>query len=51
VARGGTSTPENLRLRCPAHNQHEADRAFGAGFMHERRERAKVRAVTTVGTR
>jgi len=40
VARGGPSTPENLRLLCRAHNQHEADQAFGEGFMHGMRERA-----------
>jgi len=34
VGRGGRSTIENLRLRCRAHNQLEADRVFGAGFMH-----------------
>jgi hypothetical protein len=41
VARGGKSTAENLRLRCRAHNQYEAERAFGAGFMHEKREWAR----------
>jgi 5-methylcytosine-specific restriction endonuclease McrA len=40
VARGGSSTAENLRLRCRAHNQFEADRAFGEGFMHQKREAA-----------
>jgi len=40
VARGGASTPGNLRLRCRAHNQYEAEQAFGVGFMHEARERA-----------
>jgi 5-methylcytosine-specific restriction endonuclease McrA len=38
VALGGMSTLENLRLLCRAHNQYEADRAFGAGFMHRIRE-------------
>ena len=37
VARGGTSTVENLRLRCRAHNQYEADRTFGERFMERRR--------------
>jgi 5-methylcytosine-specific restriction endonuclease McrA len=41
VARGGKSTFENLRLRCRAHNQYEAECGFGAGFMHEIRERAR----------
>jgi 5-methylcytosine-specific restriction endonuclease McrA len=38
VARGGKTTAGNLRLRCRAHNQLEAERAFGAGFMHAVRE-------------
>ena len=37
VARGGAATVENLRLRCRAHNQLEAERMFGAGFMEEKR--------------
>ena len=37
-ARGGKSTVDNLRLRCFAHNQLEAERAFGAGFMQAKRE-------------
>lgn len=37
VARGGRATSGNLRLRCRAHNQREAECAFGAGFMHDRR--------------
>jgi hypothetical protein len=37
VARGGRSTVENLRLRCRAHNQYEAECAYGAGFMHAKR--------------
>lgn len=41
VARGGTATIEGLRLRCRAHNQYEAERAFGADFM--RWKRASVR--------
>jgi 5-methylcytosine-specific restriction endonuclease McrA len=45
VARGGRSTVENPRLRCRAHNQYEAECAFGSGFMHEKRERARRAAV------
>jgi hypothetical protein len=41
VARGGISTVENLRLRCRAHNQLEAERTFGAGFMEGKRARRK----------
>ena len=37
VARGGRSTVGNIRLRCRAHNQHEADCVFGKGFMDEKR--------------
>jgi 5-methylcytosine-specific restriction endonuclease McrA len=41
VARGGQATVENVRLRCRSHNQYEADRTFGAGFMDEKREAAR----------
>lgn len=41
VAKGGETTVANLRLRCHAHNQLEAERAFGAGFMAEKREAAR----------
>jgi hypothetical protein len=44
VARGGKSTVENIRLRCRAHNQFEAERAFGADFMDKKREEAKGKA-------
>ena len=40
VARGGRTTVENLRLLCPAHNQYEAERVFGDGFMCGKREAA-----------
>lgn len=40
MALGGLTTPANLRLRCRAHNQHEAERTFGAAFIRrKRRER------------
>jgi len=42
VARGGQATTENVRLVCRAHNQHEAERAFGAGFMERKREEARM---------
>jgi 5-methylcytosine-specific restriction endonuclease McrA len=38
VARGGKTTVANLRLRCRAHNQYEAEQVLGAGFMQEKRE-------------
>jgi len=54
VARGGESTVENVRLRCRAHNQYEAERTYGAEFMRrkreasaERRHRASARAAAT----
>jgi 5-methylcytosine-specific restriction endonuclease McrA len=37
VARGGRATVAGLRLRCRAHNQYEAERAFGTGFMKQKR--------------
>ena len=43
VARGGTATVDNVRLLCRAHNQHEAERAFGAEFMDDKRARAGAR--------
>ena len=44
VARGGEATIENIRLRCRGHNQYEAERTFGAGFMEEKRAEARARA-------
>lgn len=41
VARGGQATVERMRLRCRAHNQYEAERTFGAGFMKQKREQAR----------
>ncbi len=54
VAKGGESTAANLRLRCRAHNQFEAERQFGAGFMADKREestnrRSRVRRVKDAG--
>jgi 5-methylcytosine-specific restriction endonuclease McrA len=42
LARGGQATAANLRLRCRAHNQYAAERAFGAGLMHQKREAARA---------
>jgi hypothetical protein len=39
VAKGGRTALDNLRLLCRAHNQYEAENAFGAGFMREVLER------------
>jgi 5-methylcytosine-specific restriction endonuclease McrA len=41
VAHGGAAMVDNLRLRCRAHNAHEADRTFGAEFMKHKREGAR----------
>ncbi len=41
VARGGRATVENLSLKCRGHNQLEAERTFGAGFMSGKREEAR----------
>jgi hypothetical protein len=40
-ARGGQATVEGMRLRCRTHNQHEAEREFGADFMRRKRAAAK----------
>src|SRR5262249_1098419 len=42
VARGGTASEGNLRLRCRAHNQYEAERILGAGFMSQKRREARA---------
>jgi 5-methylcytosine-specific restriction endonuclease McrA len=44
VARGGKATVENIRLRCSAHNQYEAERAFGVDFMRRKRQEAVAAA-------
>ena len=44
VARGGQATLDRMRLRCRAHNQYEAERAFGADFMRRKRHEARVAA-------
>jgi 5-methylcytosine-specific restriction endonuclease McrA len=40
-AAGGTTTVENLELRCRAHNGFEADRFFGRAFVSRQRDRAQ----------
>lgn len=42
VTRGGAATVDNLRLRCRTHNQYEAERLFGEGFMQLKREQART---------
>ena len=41
VALGGEATTENVRLLCRKHNQLEAERRFGAGFMKNKRNSAR----------
>jgi len=36
-AMGGPPTPENIELRCAAHNQYQADLDFGRAFMDAKR--------------
>jgi hypothetical protein len=43
-ARGGKATVDNIRLRCRAHNQYEAERAFGRDFMRQKRQEVRVAA-------
>src|SRR5262249_46550834 len=53
-ARGGETTVDDLRLRCRGHNQHVAERTFGAGFMARKRKEAgeaRVAAKTAMATR
>jgi hypothetical protein len=40
AARGGEATLSNIRLRCRAHNQYDADRVYGAEFMRHKRSQA-----------
>jgi hypothetical protein len=40
LAKGGKTTIENLRLLCRAHNQYEAERAFGREFIEQAKRRA-----------
>lgn len=44
VARGGEATVQGMRLRCRAHNQFDAERVFGAGFMEQKRQEARFGA-------
>jgi 5-methylcytosine-specific restriction endonuclease McrA len=41
LARGGRATVENIRLRCRVHNHYEAEKTYGDGFMHQKREAAR----------
>jgi len=50
VARGGASTVNNIRLRCRAHNQYEAERVLGADLMTRKRE-ARTEAMKSTSGR
>ena len=51
VARGGEASIDGIRLLCHAHNQHQAERTFGAEFMrHKRIAAAEARAGAKVRT-
>ena len=43
LARGGLTTASNIRLLCRTHNQYEAERALGAGFMNGKRALSRRR--------
>ena len=45
AARGGQATVDGIRLRCRAHNQYDAECAFGAGFMDKKRDDARQAAM------
>ncbi len=49
VARGGKASPDRVRLLCRAHNQFEAERAFGTGFMRVKREQGRAKRVGSAG--
>jgi hypothetical protein len=52
LALGGTTTPENLRLLCRAHNQFEAERVLGKDHVAKKREFAqRERARNNVAAR
>ncbi len=41
-AKGGKATVGGIRLLCPAHNQFEAERAYGTEFMRHKRDAARA---------
>ena len=49
LARGGATTVENVRLCCRAHNQYEAERVLGEGFMRGKRAWARAGAARANG--
>jgi hypothetical protein len=51
VAKGGRATVDNIRQRCRAHNQYDAERVFGRSFVEAKREEATARAGEGAGDR
>lgn len=51
VARGGGASVADIRMRCRAHNQYEAERAFGAAFMRGKREASRRGRTLDVASR
>ena len=56
IARGGRTAADNIRLRCRAHNQYEAEKEFGADFMEQKRaeqqlERDVIGGLRSLGCR
>jgi hypothetical protein len=49
-AAGGDATPENIQLRCRAHNGYEVDLFFGPGKRQVKDRAKEVSAVTRSGT-
>ena len=47
VAKGGSSSVENLRVLCRSHNQYEAERAFGRQHVITKRELAQLARART----
>ena len=51
VVRGGMATVNNIRLRCRAHNQLEAERVLGVDLIVRKREEARLAAAESARRR
>jgi hypothetical protein len=47
--KGGGHEPDNVGLRCVAHNQYQADLDFGRDFMDRRRQANSPRGLFEFG--
>ena len=47
--KGGAHEPDNIALRCAAHNQYQADLDFGRDFMNARRQSNRPRGLFEIG--